>query len=238
MIGQFSEHSGAIKWLRGGWRHKQPALWSRDRRRQEELSASQQLRHRTFNRPSCVKDLQHFLPHAWKGKTWRWVLIIIKNWDWISINLQWNTESSQWGDAILTDWSVWSNPTPNPLVYFFDSAKDIKHKISFLLQKPEPPTAEPKPKEKSAIAAAAAAAAAKRSADWFTLWFDLKTCRLFESGSLKREVKQPSMSTLWMPRGICQLHRSDSNRKTKQIITNNTISELLICACSGILRYI
>lgn len=59
----------------------------------------------------------------------------------------------------------------------FDSAKDIKHKISFLLQKPEPQTAEPKPKEKSAIAAApaaAAAATAKRSADCFALWFDLK----------------------------------------------------------------
>lgn len=44
-----------------------------------------------------------------------------------------------------------------------DSAKDIKHKISFLLQKPEHQTAEPKQKEKSA--AAAAATAAKRSAD-------------------------------------------------------------------------
>lgn len=41
-----------------------------------------------------------------------------------------------------------------------DSAKDIKHKISFLLQKPEHQTAEPKQKEKSD-----AAAAAKRSAD-------------------------------------------------------------------------
>lgn len=58
----------------------------------------------------------------------------------------------------------------------FHSAKDIKHKISFLLQKPEPLMAEPKAKEKSAIAAApaaaAAAAAARRSADCFTLWLD------------------------------------------------------------------
>lgn len=72
----------------------------------------------------------------------------------------------------------------------FDSAKDIKHKISFLLQKTEHQTAEPKPEEKSPIAdapaAAAAAAAAKRSADFFTLWFDWKTRRLFVSGSLKR----------------------------------------------------
>lgn len=38
------------------------------------------------------------------------------------------------------------------------SAKDIKHKISFLLQKPEPQTAEQKQlKEKNAVAAAAAA---------------------------------------------------------------------------------
>lgn len=43
------------------------------------------------------------------------------------------------------------------------SAKDIKHKISFLLQKPEHQTAEPKQtKEKTAVTAAAAA---KRSED-------------------------------------------------------------------------
>ncbi|TWW58313.1 regulator of G-protein signaling 4 [Takifugu flavidus] len=51
------------------------------------------------------------------------------------------------------------------------SAKDIKHKISFLLQKPEHQTAEPKQKEKSA-AAAAAATAAKRvpAADQVKKW--------------------------------------------------------------------
>lgn len=44
------------------------------------------------------------------------------------------------------------------------SAKDIKHKISFLLQKPEPQAADQKQmKEKTAAAAAAAAAAAKRA---------------------------------------------------------------------------
>lgn len=44
------------------------------------------------------------------------------------------------------------------------SAKDIKHKISFLLQKPEHQPAESKQREKNAVAAAVAAAA-QRSAD-------------------------------------------------------------------------
>lgn len=51
---------------------------------------------------------------------------------------------------------------PQSYSLFSDSAKDIKHKISFLLQKPEQQQAEPKPKEKNG---SAAAAAAKRSAD-------------------------------------------------------------------------
>lgn len=33
---------------------------------------TQHLWHWTFKNPSCVRDLQHFLPHAWKGKLQRW----------------------------------------------------------------------------------------------------------------------------------------------------------------------
>lgn len=81
----------------------------------------------------------------------------------------------------------------------FDSAKDIKHKISFLLQKPEPQTAEPKPKEKSTIAAAPAAAAAaaaaaeaaKRSADCFALWFGFENMSTLHIWEFEQDIKIP-----------------------------------------------
>lgn len=72
------------------------------------------------------------------------------------------------------------------LLFSPDSAKDIKHKISFLLQKPEHQTAEPKQKEKSD--AAAAATAAKRSETLFLLLHSVVPLKN-TSGSLETGVK-------------------------------------------------
>lgn len=138
----------------------------------------------SFCRPPCVRGSQHFLPHAWRGETNRpcgYELLCdlhacVKCPVW---KLDRGTECNS--VFTLTGWQtrfIWRwieqrvfDRASRPLI--LHSAKDIKHKISFLLQKPEAQAAEQKPaREKTA----APSAAVRRSEEALRLVQSLSCC--------------------------------------------------------------
>ncbi|XP_073332620.1 regulator of G-protein signaling 4 [Pagrus major] len=98
------------------------------------------------------------------------------------------------------------------------SAKDIKHKISFLLQKPEPQAADQKLMKVNTTAAAAAAAAAKRVptaaevGKWkesFSHMMSSETGRMVFTSFLKSEFSEENMD-FWV---ACEDYKKTSPSK-------------------------